>query len=138
MPILLDNRKTSPRVRNALLLAWGQALLRALELPHATVSVVCTDDATLRELNRTYRKKDKSTDVLSFAYNQAALLGDIVISYDTAARQAVLYKVTFEQEIKRLLIHGVLHLLGHDHVHGGRQAAKMKREEERLMLVLNF
>ena len=61
------------------------------------------------------------------------LLGDVVISAETAAHQAPTYGHRFEDEIDRLLVHGVLHLLGHDHVHGGHQARIMKAVEQRLV-----
>ncbi len=64
------------------------------------------------------------------------VLGDVVISVETAARQATQLGHSLETEMRRLLVHGLLHLLGYEHVHGGRQAAKMKREEARLLGVL--
>ena len=99
-----------------------------------------TNDEEIHQLNRTWRGKDKPTDVLSFsqiegvpAPHSSPILGDVVISAETAKRQAETAGCSLEEEITRLLVHGILHLLGHDHVHGGRQAAKMKREEKRLM-----
>jgi probable rRNA maturation factor len=83
------------------------------------LSVLITDDSTIRELNRKFRDKDKPTDVLSFPMGDEVagryLLGDIVISYETASRQATLMGHTVEEEIRRLLIHGFVHLLGYDH-----------------------
>ena len=112
---------------------------KAIEL-----SVVITDDATIHGLNLQWRSKDKPTDVLSFPQEEGAVdpaaffghLGDIVISAETAARQAPTYAHGFEAEMRRLLVHGILHLIGHDHVHGGRQAGKMRREEDRLIAYL--
>lgn len=115
--------------------------------PKAELSLTLTDDATIQELNKTWRGKDKPTDVLSFSQveevetrgvrvtNTAHLrvLGDVVISVETAARQAPRYGNDLEGELTRLLVHGVLHLLGHDHVHGGHQARIMKEEEARLL-----
>jgi probable rRNA maturation factor len=95
----------------------------------------------MRALNNSWRGKDKSTDVLSFSQVEGMavppggphLLGDVVISMPTAARQAVARGHTLEEEMARLLVHGILHLLGHDHVHGGWQAKKMRAEERRLL-----
>ena len=119
----------------------AQTISDALGYPDAELSIVLTDDASIRELNRTWRKKDSATDVLSFsqvegdgnAPGETTVLGDVVISTETAARQATTAGSTVEQEVTRLLVHGVLHLLGHDHVHGGRQAGRMRREEQRLL-----
>ncbi|WP_439647759.1 rRNA maturation RNase YbeY [Collibacillus ludicampi] len=98
------------------------------------VAVTIVDDETIRELNRTYRNKDASTDVLSFAMNESIEdepdivyddledeieeqpLGDIVISLPTAIRQAEEYGHSLERELAFLAIHGFLHLLGYDHM----------------------
>lgn len=129
--------------------------------PDAELSIVITDDAAIRALNRDWRSKDQPTDVLSFsqievpeseapprgqtrrgravdprALGPRPVLGDVVISAETAARQAPRYGHDFEVEIERLVVHGVLHLLGHDHVHGGPQARRMREEEERLLRAL--
>lgn len=106
----------------------------------------------MRALNLTWRGKDKTTDVLSFSQVEDArspggkapqpvffgpmLLGDVVISMPTAARQAQARGHSLHDEMARLLVHGVLHLLGHDHVHGGWQARNMRAEEVRLLAAL--
>jgi probable rRNA maturation factor len=115
------------------------ALLAALGERGSSVSVSFVRDPKIRELNRTFRGFDKPTDVLSFplvdgddAYPGAErLLGDIVISVDTARRQAADYDAPLDREVQRLLIHGVLHLLGHDHLLPDERAA-MEAEERRL------
>ncbi len=107
------------------------------------ISISFTDDNDIRELNRAYRSKDKATDVLSFsqleqvdnevAHMHSTILGDIVISLDTAERQAQELGVTFEDEIKRLLIHGTLHLFGYDHENvPAEEKQRMETKEEEL------
>jgi probable rRNA maturation factor len=92
------------------------------------VAVLLTSDAQLRSLNRTYRGKNKPTDVLSFPTppeiaDQHA--GDLAISLDTAARQAVTYRHSLDTEVRILLLHGLLHLAGEDHeVDNGEMAAR--------------
>jgi len=100
---------------------------------NAELSVLVTGNERIRELNAAYRSIDRPTDVLSFPMDDAEMLGDVVISLEKAAVQAQSFGVTLEEETGRLLAHGVLHLLGYDHVRGGRQAAKMKRAEEFLL-----
>ncbi len=100
------------------------------------LSLLLTDNDTIRELNANYRGKDRPTDVLSFPMDDPVLMGDVVISLETTAAQAGSYGVTRDEELSRLLVHGILHLLGYDHVNGGRQAAKMKRRETELMALL--
>jgi probable rRNA maturation factor len=111
----------------------AQTIFAALDLADRELSIVITGDAEIAALNRVWRGKDRATDVLSFSQAEGEgeaghVLGDVVISWETALRQGE----RLDHEVCRLLIHGVLHLQGYDHVHGGRQAARMRREEERL------
>jgi len=94
----------------------------------------------MRTLNRTWRGKDRTTDVLSFSLRegrflhiQPEMLGDIVISIPVAARQADEAGHSLTVEIERLLVHGLVHLLGYDHERGDREARRMKRMEQRLL-----
>lgn len=109
-------------------------------LGSAEVSVTLTDDAYIRELNGQYRGKDISTDVLSFALNEGGepeikggpavnLLGDIIISVETARAQAREYGHSAEREMAFLTVHGMMHLLGYDHIEESDQM-EMRREEE--------
>lgn len=103
------------------LVATAKKLLAAAGEPSSSLSLTLVDDAAIRELNRDHRGKDKATDVLSFSLveNGSAsaerLLGDVVISIETARRQASEYDASLQDELYRLLIHGILHVLGHDH-----------------------
>lgn len=93
------------------------------------------DDGHMRELNRSYRNIDRTTDVLSFPQGEGpddTLLGDIVISLDTARRHSVSYGNTVHEEIKKLIVHGALHLLGHDHKK--KKEKDVMREKERELL----
>jgi len=109
-----------PSVRRAI-----ARVLRAAGAPKGAVSVALVDDDTIRALNRAHRKKDKATDVLSFTLDDDGLpagfdhlLGDVVVSVDTAARQARAHDHALSVEIAVLVAHGVAHLLGHDHERG--------------------
>ncbi|MBI5345321.1 MAG: rRNA maturation RNase YbeY [Deltaproteobacteria bacterium] len=107
--------------------------LKYLGLGGKEVSVLITGNAGIRELNRKYRGCDRPTDVLSFPMDDETLLGDIVISQEKAALQAREFHVGLDEETSRLLIHGLLHLLGYDHVKGGRQAKRMREKEEEIL-----
>ena len=105
----------------------------------AELSILLTDDKEIHTLNRDYRGKDKPTDVLSFATLDGQLLpgmtslGDLVISIPTTRRQAKEYGVSFDAELKRLVIHGILHLMGYDHEKvPAREANRMRRLEQRV------
>lgn len=102
--------------------------------PKGEVSVHCIGDARMKTLNMLYRGKDKTTDVLSFSVQEGALiqsdtvdLGDVFINYAQIKRQAKRFDVTFKEEFVRMLVHSVLHLLGHDHV---------KKKDAKLMFSL--
>jgi len=116
----------------------GRRLLAALRLSGAELSLVLVSDAVMRRLNRDWRGKDRPTDVLSFAQREGAggaprgLLGDVVISVDTARRQAAERAAPLAHELDRLLIHGVLHLLGYDHERSPTEARRMQRRERQL------
>lgn len=112
------------------------------------VSVVLADDEYIRKLNYQYREKDCSTDVLSFALNEGeepdivdgpdeVLLGDIVISLETAARQAEEYNHSLERELAFLTVHGMLHLLGYDHERE-EDRCEMRSEEEHVLSLLGI
>ncbi len=79
------------------------------------ISLLLADDETIQELNKSYRNMDKPTDVLSFEIESDTMLGDIIISVETAKRMAVEYSISLDREIAFLFIHGILHLLGYDH-----------------------
>ena len=104
------------------LLNTAEHLLKAFGLDEGELSVVLCDDAFIHPLNREWRGKDKPTDVLSFAQREGEeadpddpVLGDVIISVETAARQAEERGHSLGHELRVLLVHGVLHLLGYDH-----------------------
>jgi probable rRNA maturation factor len=111
---------------------WLATLAGDLAADFDSLGVRFTGDRTMRRLNRDFRHKDKSTDVLSFpgeATPEGRHLGDIVISVPTAARQAAERGHPLEREVKTLLLHGVLHCLGYDHEN---DSGEMERLESRL------
>lgn len=106
----------------------ARALLRHLGLGRAELSIVLCDDAFIQALNKQWRGKDAPTDVLSFPMEEDDLLGDVVISLETAARDGTPVRV--------LLVHGLLHLLGYDHETGEEDAAAMRAKENELLAAL--
>src|SRR6185312_5214350 len=96
--------------------ARARAFLSTLELRDVELSVLLTDDPGIRLLNREWRRKDRPTDVLSFPGAEGPLhLGDVILSLDTARRQARAHRRSLADELDLYLAHGLLHLLGHDH-----------------------
>lgn len=116
-------------------------VLEAEGVPMAELGVLITDDETVRSLNRQYAGEDEPTDVLSFSLqegepfvqpDQVLRLGEVVISYPTARRQAEEHGRSLELEIAHLLIHGALHLLSYDHAEPEGER-RMKGREEALL-----
>ncbi len=84
------------------------------------VTLVLTDNAEIRALNRTWRDKDAATNVLAFPAHDKVkgpgLLGDVVIAYETTAKEALAQHIAFDDHVAHLVVHGVLHLIGFDHI----------------------
>lgn len=113
----------------------------ALAGAEGEVSVVLADDALVRDLNREYRDKDKSTNVLSFSlvepgdnpdFGDYVAFGDIILAYETVRREAEDQGKTFEQHFRHLVVHGALHLLGYDH-EDESEAEEMESLEIRIL-----
>jgi probable rRNA maturation factor len=113
--------------------------VRVLEGPDGEVHVLVTDDDAMRRLNRQYRDLDTATDVLSFPDGEplpsgGVLIGQIVISLDAARRQASDLGHGVQRELEELVLHGTLHLLGHDHERdeGEMNALELRLRQELL------
>ena len=163
MPVQLTNRQRRFPVDAAALRIQAVRCLERLGVPRAELSVLLVNDRPMRALNRDYREKNHATDVLSFPMYAGtpeqiavqladqvadrvadrvnappAALGDVVISVETARKQAGEIGVTPAQELTMLLVHGLLHLLGYDHEPGGAQARQMAQAEVDLLTHLGL
>jgi len=112
--------------------------------PDSELSIVLTDDATIRNLNRQWRGHDKPTNVLSFPAHDTRppgaalrLLGDVVIAYETTAREARAQSLPLDHHLAHLAIHGYLHLLGYDH-ESDKEAEVMERLEREILARLDI
>lgn len=115
------------RIRTGDLKKVVRAVLKNEGKSPGGVNVIICDDSKILELNRRFRQISKPTDVLSFPFNDSDLLGEVYISLDTAHRQAQEQKATLDAELKRLVVHGAVHLLGYDH--------QRKRDRDRMLEV---
>jgi probable rRNA maturation factor len=138
MTVRLSGRRGLPPVDRPLLRRRARAVLRELDRRGAELSVALVDDDAIALLNERYRGVTSATDVLAFALEEGphaerrgALLGDVVISLETAVRQARRRRQSLDAEVLRLLIHGALHLVGHDHERAA-EARRMRAEERRI------
>lgn len=131
---VIDRENYLERGREKALVVLTERILRYMDLPERSqVCLSFVSDADMRELNRRYRKVDRTTDVLSFAQRDGGdvgILGDVVISYDTAVRNSQRFSVTVEGEIRRLVVHGILHLLGFDHAEKKQRETMRGKESE--------
>lgn len=125
--------------------ALAQHALEALGLDQVELSVLLCDDEVIAALNAEWREVEGPTDVLSFPQEDEdwalpegmpRALGDVVISLDTAQRQAEALGHGLEQELRVLLVHGLLHLLGHDHEEDEEEAAAMREAEAGLLAAM--
>jgi probable rRNA maturation factor len=116
----------------------ARRILSASGCPEGELSILVVDDERIRTLNRDYLDRDRTTNVISFPMQEGEgaglhpdVLGDVVISADTAARDAEEAGVSFENELHFLLLHGILHLLGYDHERGTQEEAQRMEAKER-------
>jgi probable rRNA maturation factor len=118
--IQVINRQRRSSLSRQSMAFFCAAALRSLDQPPTTLSVVLVGRQEMHVLNSRFRKKDYATDVLSFSYENTVMedgpfLGEIVLAPEIAAQQAENYHTTLERELRKLLLHGILHLLGYDH-----------------------
>lgn len=143
MTISIQNRQKMltvdlGRVRRSL-----KRLLKELGCKDSEVSLLLVDDDQIREINKNYLQRDRPTNVISFAMTEGAfgdvhpeILGDIILSVETAARDAIACDIDFMDEVEFLLIHGLLHLLGYNHENvESSEAEKMKKLERELFFL---
>ena len=122
----------------------ARRILDALACPEGELSIALVNDEQMSELNRRYRRRQGPTNVLAFPMNEGefseiseGLLGDVVISVPTAWREASGAGISLDNMISRLLVHGILHLVGFDHEKGGDAARKMEEQTAELLTLLD-
>jgi probable rRNA maturation factor len=138
-PLWASARGVRPLLRRAVAAAAAQAGLAEAEL-----AIVLTDDAAIRKLNRSWRKRDRPTNVLSFpappepaGAGHRRLLGDVVIAYETTAREAAAAGKPLKNHVSHLAVHGFLHLLGYDH-ESAEEAEEMEGLERAILFTLGI
>jgi probable rRNA maturation factor len=116
---------------------WAQKILKQLGLERKELSILLVDDKEIKRLNSQYLGRKRPTNVIAFPMDgpNEHLLGDIVISTETAQKEAEKLNLPFEEHLARLLIHGILHLLGYED-QTKSQYRKMRQKEEELLQYL--
>jgi probable rRNA maturation factor len=116
-----------------------------LSLHDLSITLIATDNEFIRDINRRYRNQDSPTDIITFAYRENPFpqnssevehLGDIYLSLERAFENSLEYGVDFISELKLLLVHGVLHLIGYDHELSERDDKKMRDREQEILKML--
>lgn len=138
MAVYIRSRLTKARIREAPFVQFAERVLAAAGESVSELSIELVGDQRMRSLNRVYRRKDQTTDVLAFAMRESdnphpSVLGDVVISIPTAQRQARGAGHSVDDELAALLIHGVLHLCGYDHERSEKEAQRMFRRERAIL-----
>ncbi|MEI7637989.1 MAG: rRNA maturation RNase YbeY [Syntrophus sp. (in: bacteria)] len=145
MTILIENRQKKITLNRRQIRSSLVRLLKRLGLEDRELSLLVVDNEEMRELNRLYLGRDYPTNVISFAMSEGAygnvnpqLLGDIIISVETAMSEGESSGASLKESLDFLMIHGLLHLLGYDHESGDTQEARrMQEKEEELFLYLH-
>ena len=144
MVIHIDDRHRRHNLKLSAIEEKAKRILKALKAPEGELSLLIVDDKQMARLNMQYLDRFGSTNVIAFPMRQgphadinANLLGDVVISLDTAAKEAEDGDLTTELRFDQLLIHGILHLFGYDHEYDKEEARAMQTKEEALLKLLN-
>ncbi|HEX8250037.1 MAG TPA: rRNA maturation RNase YbeY [Pyrinomonadaceae bacterium] len=143
MPEII-NQQRKTKIETAAFQKFAEQAVQAInEAKGKDLTVAFVSDRRIKELNKIFRDKNKPTDVLSFPYETDRydyletenFLGDIVISVEQAARQAQENNLTLENEIKQLILHGILHLVGYDHESDGGEMNRLELKLRRQLKV---
>ena len=134
MPVLVRSHVRQVIIQDIVVKRLIQQLLVLIRESESEVGIKFVGDTRMRRLNREYRGNDRTTDVLAFAFREASgapspMLGDVVVSIPMARRQAKSFGHSLSEELVRLFIHGVLHLVRYDHERSEADARSMKKKE---------
>ena len=144
MEVLIDNRQDSLKIPLKKIQKTARAILNALDFPDGELSILLVDDQQIAKLNLTYLNRKGPTNVIAFPmregqFNEISpnLLGDVVISMETARSEAEAAQLSLENHFNQLLIHGILHLLGYDHEQSNAEAERMEKMSNSLLTMLD-
>jgi len=143
MEVLIEDRQSRRKLPKDDIRTTARRVLNALGYPDAQLSVLIVSDDQIAELNETYLNHNGPTNVISFPMQEGPfaeitpqLLGDVVVSADTAHREAFDADMPVMERFNQLLIHGILHLVGYDHVNSKKEAAVMEQKSNELMKII--
>ena len=145
MDILITSQQKLPGLKSLTIKRNLQKALKDLAYDEGEVSILFTDDTTISQLNKRYRGIDGPTNVLAFPMSEpgspedsSGMLGDIVVSLDRAVKESEDLGESLEETVYRLLIHGLLHLLGYNHERSFEEELRMNEEQTRLLGLIDM
>ena len=145
MGVLIDNRQATHPAMPAKIEQKAQAILDALECPEKELSISLVEDLEIADLNARYLQREGPTNVIAFPMQEGEfadispdLLGDVVISVDTAKREGEAAGMDVETRTVELLVHGVLHLMGYDHEHDEEDARRMEEKSKAVLAAIGM
>jgi len=144
MKVQIENQQKRIKIDKRKIRVKVTQLLKLTGCANKEISITLVDDEAIQRINKQYLSKDRPTNVISFSLQEGEfrdinpeMLGDVVISVDTAIRDADKGNLSFDEEIFFLIIHGLLHLLGYNHVNTSKaNTLKMKQKERELFQLL--
>ena len=144
MEVQIDNRQDNHRISKKKIRQTAIAILNALDYPDAELSILIVDDQQIAQFNRDYLNRKGPTNVIAFPMRAGrfseitpSLLGDVVISTDSAHREGQSAGFSMQDRLDQLLIHGILHLCGYDHENTKTEARRMGKKTEELLTIIN-
>ena len=145
MEVLIDNRQKKYKISQKQIQEKAKAVLNALDCPEAELSILIVDDPQIAVFNKQYLNRKGPTNVIAFPmcdgpYGNITpqLLGDVVISVETADRERKRVGSSMEERFTQLLVHGILHLLGYDHETSDQDAQEMEEKSKEILKLISF
>lgn len=144
MEVLIDNRQSKFEISLEMIRRKAKDVLNALDSPDGELSILIVDDSQIKILNKEYLKREGPTNVIAFPMREGEfsnitphLLGDVVISVETAQKEAEKTGISMAERFTQLLVHGILHLFGYDHEKSEEEAVEMEKKSEELLELIN-
>ena len=143
MEVLIDNRQSKHKIPLKKVRQQAKAILSALDNPNGELSILIVDDSQIATLNKEYLKREGPTNVIAFPMHEGdfsdispQLLGDVVISIETAYQEGKMTGISTEERFTQLIVHGILHLLGYDHERTEEEALRMEIKSNALLKLI--
>ena len=144
MGVLIENRQDKYKIKKNNLKEKAQAILDALGSPDSELSILFLDDSQIAVLNKNYLQREGPTNVIAFPMREGAfaeinpdLLGDVVISLETAEKEGLAAGMSMKDRLGELMVHGILHLFGYDHETSETEAMRMEAKSRELLKQLD-